>query len=123
MARMLRDKGVEMNKPDVLSDTELRKAESGHAIHVSTRVENESRRALIAQAQRDADVEYFKDICHEVAKEIFEEIEVEIKTAETKQIEANNDTENPSRYSNVRYWQGYEHATRFIGQALKDRKW
>ena len=55
------------------------------------------------------------------AREIFEEIEEEIKTAEAKQIEANNDVENPERYPNERYWQGYEHATRFIGQSLESK--
>ena len=55
------------------------------------------------------------------AREIFEEIEEEIKTAEAKQIEANNDVENPERYPNERYWQGYEHATRFIGQSIKSK--
>ncbi len=44
----------------VLSDKELRQAEHQHAIGVSTRVENQSRRGLIAKAQRDADMRWLK---------------------------------------------------------------
>ena len=43
-----------MNKEELLlTDEEARKAEAQHALNVSTRVENKSRRMCVAQAQLD----------------------------------------------------------------------
>jgi len=46
-------------EPPLLNDEKLRRAEAEHAIGVPTFVENESRRALIAQAQRDSDIKWY----------------------------------------------------------------
>lgn len=52
--------------------------------------------------------------------EVLKEIEDSIKEADTKQSEASSDLDNPSRFSNIQYWLGHEHALRFIKMALKE---